>query len=173
LVTDINVLGKIHLYNSFMPQILNGTMKKVACVSSAMGDLDFVNGYDIDVAPVYAASKAAVSLINAKFSAQYKRDGVLFLSVCPGMVEVGHHRNGSLYLKVVNTVTDFIFTATPEQVNGLKRMLKNFQTYAPHFKGAGPPEEAVKSILSVVEKSNVENGDGGALISHLGGKQWI
>lgn len=33
-------------------------------------------------------------MIIAKYSAQYKKEGVLFLAVCPGMVEVGHYKDG-------------------------------------------------------------------------------
>jgi hypothetical protein len=29
----------------------------------------------------------------AKFSAQYKKDGILFLSLSPGVVDTGHHSN--------------------------------------------------------------------------------
>ena len=49
----------------------------------------------MDVGPVYAASKAALNVIVAKFSAEYKKEGILFLSVSPGLVEVGRYDNGT------------------------------------------------------------------------------
>jgi NAD(P)-dependent dehydrogenase (short-subunit alcohol dehydrogenase family) len=91
---NVNVLANIHLYNLFMPQVLAGKTKKVFALSSGMGDMDLVNNYDLDNSSLYSASKAALNMITAKFSAQYKKDGVLFLSICPGMVEVGHYDNG-------------------------------------------------------------------------------
>jgi hypothetical protein len=52
-------------------------------------------------------------------------------------------------------------------------MIMKFQKYAPHFEGPSQPEAAVKDVISVFEKANVANGDGGAFISHLGTKQWL
>lgn len=36
----------------------------------------------------------------AKFSAQYAKDGVLFMSISPGTVDVGQNANGMLYLEL-------------------------------------------------------------------------
>lgn len=89
-----NVLANIHLFNSFMPQVLKGKAKKVTTISSGMGDMDFAKDFDIWEASLYGTSKAAMNMITAKFAAQYKQDGVLFLSICPGMVDVGHFEHG-------------------------------------------------------------------------------
>ena len=87
---DTNVIGNIHLYNVFLPLVLKGKVKKVVCITSGMGDLDFCNNFEIDSGPLYSASKAAMNLVTAKFNAQYKKDGVLFLGISPGMVDVGN-----------------------------------------------------------------------------------
>lgn len=92
---DINVLANIHLYNLFIPQILKGRAKKVVCITSGMADTDWVNDYDLSGGALYASSKAAMNMITAKFNAQYKRDGVLFLGICPGFVDVGHFSNST------------------------------------------------------------------------------
>lgn len=60
-----------------------------------MADLDLINDCDVDVAALYAASKAALNVIVAKFNAQYKKDGVLFMSISPGLVEVERNANGT------------------------------------------------------------------------------
>ena len=96
-----NVLANIHLYNLFMPQILKGKGKKVVVISSGMGDMDMVNNYDLYVSPLYSTSKAAVNMITAKFNAQYRKEGVLFLSICPGMVDVGHYKDSTIPLTCV------------------------------------------------------------------------
>lgn len=77
-----------------MPQILNGRSKKVVFITSGHADLEFVNNFDIEVAAIYSTSKAAMNMINAKYSAQYKNQGVLFLSISPGMVDVGSFQDG-------------------------------------------------------------------------------
>lgn len=97
-----NVIGNIHLFNSFMPQVLKSKVKKIVTISSGMGDMDFVKDYDISMAPLYSASKAAMNMIAAKFSAQYKEQGVLFLSICPGMVDVGHFGSSKPYIPTVH-----------------------------------------------------------------------
>jgi NAD(P)-dependent dehydrogenase (short-subunit alcohol dehydrogenase family) len=91
---DINVVANIHLYNLFMPLILKGPTKKVIVISSGFVDTELTNNYDLDGSALYSISKAATNMATAKFSAQYEKDGVLFLSICPGSVEVGHYVNG-------------------------------------------------------------------------------
>ena len=89
-----NVVGNIHLFNLFLPLVLKGQTKKVVTISTGMADLELSNEYEVDVGALYSASKAAMNMIVAKFSAQYKKDGVLFFSLSPGMVEVGRFENG-------------------------------------------------------------------------------
>ena len=85
-----NVTGNIHFFNLFMPLVLKGKTKKVIAITSGHADLDFINNLDIENSALYSASKAALNIIVAKFSAQYKKDGVLIFSMSPGVVEVGH-----------------------------------------------------------------------------------
>jgi NAD(P)-dependent dehydrogenase (short-subunit alcohol dehydrogenase family) len=96
-----NVVGNIHLFNLFLPLVLKGKVKKVIAISSGHGDLDFINNLEVENSALYAASKAAMNVIVAKFSTQYKKDGVLFLSLSPGVVDVGHFANGQSTLACV------------------------------------------------------------------------
>lgn len=89
-----NVVGNIHLFNLFLPQVMKGKVKKVIAISSGHADLDLINNLEIEISPLYSASKAALNVIVAKFNAQYKKDGVLFVSMSPGVVEVGHFVDG-------------------------------------------------------------------------------
>jgi NAD(P)-dependent dehydrogenase (short-subunit alcohol dehydrogenase family) len=89
-----NVVGNIHLFKSFLPLVMKGKVKKVIAISSGHADLDFINDLEVENSTLYAASKAAMNVIVAKFNAQYKKDGVLFVSMSPGVVEVGHFDNG-------------------------------------------------------------------------------
>lgn len=58
-------------------------------------------------------------------------------------------------------------------MKGLGAMLGTFAQYAPSFKGPSPPEEAVKDVISVMEKASVKTGDGGSFVSHYGNQQWL
>lgn len=86
---NVNILGNIHLFKHFLPLILKGEVKKVIHISSAHADLDPIREYDLDPAPLYSISKAGMNVAVAKFSAQYKKDGVLFLSISPGVIDTG------------------------------------------------------------------------------------
>jgi NAD(P)-dependent dehydrogenase (short-subunit alcohol dehydrogenase family) len=94
---EINVLGNIHFFNLFMPLILKGEVKKVITITSGYGDIEITKNFDLEAAPLYSVSKAAANMVIAKFSAQYKKDGILFLSVCPGVAEVGHFSGRTLH----------------------------------------------------------------------------
>lgn len=84
-----NVIGQIHLINVFMPLILKGTVKKVITISSGMGDADVAAKYNLYENGPYSISKVAVNMAIAKFHAEYEKDGVLFLAICPGPVDTG------------------------------------------------------------------------------------
>ncbi|KAI1660858.1 putative short chain dehydrogenase [Daldinia decipiens] len=153
---NIHVVGNIHLINLFMPLVLKGKAKKVIVISSGFADLDLTTRFDLDLSSLYSISKAASNMAVAKFSAQYRKDGVLFLSITPGMVEVGHYTN-----------------STPEQLQKLGGGLGKFAEYAPNFTGPITPEVAVKMVRSVWDNASIENGDGGAFLSQYGNKQWL
>lgn len=84
-----NVIGPIHLFNAFVPLLRRGSAKKAIALSSGVGDLDFISQLDFDVSPSYGISKAALNMAVAKFSAQYRKEGILFMSISPGFVDTG------------------------------------------------------------------------------------
>lgn len=90
---EVNVLANIHLYSAFVPLVLKGDAKKVVHLTSAMGDIDFTRDYDLYLGSVYSAGKAAMNMVTTKFAAQYKKDGVLFMGICPGVVNTGQFDN--------------------------------------------------------------------------------
>ena len=94
MLFETNVTGNIHLFQLFLPLVLKGKVKKVITISSGHGDLELINDLEIDNSALYATSKAAMNIIVAKYSAQYKKDGVLFVSLSPGVVDVGHFDKG-------------------------------------------------------------------------------
>jgi NADP-dependent 3-hydroxy acid dehydrogenase YdfG len=93
-----NVAGNIHFFNLFLPLLLKGKVKKAIAITSGHADLDWINGLEMETSALYAASKARTNIIAAKFNAQYKKDGVLFLNISPGMVDVGYFKNSMFSL---------------------------------------------------------------------------
>ena len=173
-----NVLGNIHLFHLFLPLVLKGKAKKIITISTGLADLDLTNECDVDIGALYASSKAAMNVIVAKFNAQYKKDGVLFLSISPGVVDVGRYEECTcpfLFFHNCNIQPSILIqtTATPEEMQGLMGFMGKLATYAPHFKGPISPEESVRQVRSTWEKASIESGFGGAFVSHLGTKQWV
>ncbi|KAF3034671.1 hypothetical protein E8E12_003311 [Didymella heteroderae] len=159
VLTDLNqtnIIGNIHLYNLFLPLVLKGNAKKVITLTSGHADLELINNYDIEVAALYSAFKAALNVIVAKYSAQYKKDGVLFVSISPGVVDVGAFEN-----------------LTPEQLQGLSEFMQTIAKYAPDFKGPSKVDEAARVNIATWKRISIEDGYGGAFISHFGNKQWV
>lgn len=154
---NTNVLSNIHLFHAFLPQVLNSKVKKIITLASGHSDLSLVREWDIDLAAIYTASKAAMDIITAKFSAQYKSQGVLFLGISPGMVDVGHYKS-----------------LTPEQEKALGGLLAKFTAYAgPDWTGPITPAQSISMMLSVIDKSSVEGGQAGEMLSHYGNKKWL
>ncbi|KAL6238511.1 hypothetical protein BDW75DRAFT_227941 [Aspergillus navahoensis] len=150
-----NTIAQVHLFNLFTPLILRGTAKKVIAISSGHADVDFVSKFNLATAPVYAISKVALNMVVAKFSAEYSADGVLFLSICPGMVDTG-----------------LFDQLTEEQLARAAVMLKKFQEYSPTFNGARQPADSVKDMLDVINNATVEK-NAGAFLSHKGNRTWL
>jgi NAD(P)-dependent dehydrogenase (short-subunit alcohol dehydrogenase family) len=94
---ETNVIGNIHLFNLFMPLVLKGTVKKVVTISTGMADIDIVVNYGVYEGGPYSISKAAMNMAAAKFQAEYQKDGVLFVSISPGVVETGRVPHRKLF----------------------------------------------------------------------------
>ncbi|UPK92050.1 hypothetical protein LCI18_002985 [Fusarium solani-melongenae] len=147
----VNVVGNLHLFNLYMPLVLNGRAKKVIAISSGMSDIEFIRQFEIEPAAPYAVSKAGVNVVIAKFAARYAKDGVLFMSICPGSV---------------NTVTE-------EKTQKALRLASKFVDYAPNFQGPSSPEDSAKAVLGVMFEASLEKGDSGSFVSRYGNKQWM
>lgn len=80
---------------------MKGQAKKVIALSSGLADLKAINGLGLEASPLYVIVKAGLNALNAKFSAQYKKDGILFASICPGMVETGHFEDRMILLHLL------------------------------------------------------------------------
>ncbi|KFY12545.1 hypothetical protein V492_03818 [Pseudogymnoascus sp. VKM F-4246] len=152
----VNVIGNIHLFNLFTPLILKGRAKKVIAISSGLADIESTSKFHLDHSAPYSIGKAGLNAAVAKFSARFAKDGVLFMSICPGAVNTGHNSNLS-----------------EEELPRAMAIFGKFNEYEPSFTGESQPEDAIKDVISVIEKSSVENGDGGSFVSHFGNQRWL
>ena len=103
--------------------------------------------------------------IRAKYSARYKDDGVRFLAVSPGVVDNGSEP-GTVSLSIVQT-RRLTLASTP----GSEVLFQKFSDTSPDFKGPMQPVASVEQILVMEASKHVENGVGGAFISHHGNKK--
>ncbi|KAH6638612.1 hypothetical protein BKA67DRAFT_588952 [Truncatella angustata] len=155
-VLNTNVIGQIQLFSLFIPQILKGKAKKVVTLTSGLADLDFTNQFDVFTGSLYSISKAAMNMAVAKFSAQYKEDGIHFISICPGLVDTGLYKDSS-----------------EEDLAKLGVLMGKFAKYKPDFSGPVTTETSVQDVKRVWETTSIENGDGGAFLSQYGNKTWL
>ncbi|KAG9494897.1 hypothetical protein J7337_013126 [Fusarium musae] len=153
----INTLGNIHLFNLALPLIRKGQAKKVISISSGMADPDFITNFSIADGAPYTISKGALNIAVAKFDAQFRKEGILFMAISPGLVATQDTSN----------------LDTEEQLHGVRDMVAAFKGYAPHWEGAISPEESATAVLSVINKASIEAGNGGSFVSHYGNKQWL
>ncbi|KIA75404.1 hypothetical protein HK57_00123 [Aspergillus ustus] len=152
-----NVVGNIHLINLLLPLIQKGQAKKVITITSGMADIELIAKFDIASGAPYSISKAAMNAAVAKFSAEYRKEGILFLGLSPGLVNTnGKYDN-----------------PTPEQIEGAKTMIQQFATYSPGFTGPITPEESVGHLLDTIYRADINKGYAGAFLSHYGNKQWL
>ena len=70
-------------------------------------------------------------------------------------------------------VNEYSGTLTEEEQSRLGYMLGKLSQLTTDFKGAAKTEDSVAKVMAVIEKASIENGDGGANLSHKGNKEWL
>lgn len=152
----VDVLGVAYSTNAFLPLIRKGETKKVITLATGLADLEMANKYSLTNAPAYSIAKAAQNMLVGKYNAQLgKTEGILFLSLSPGMVDTGN--------------TDI---SSEEAQKGVQEMVGKFLAYDPSFKGPITVEESVRCMTEVVDKATVESM-GAGFVSHHGDKNWL
>jgi NAD(P)-dependent dehydrogenase (short-subunit alcohol dehydrogenase family) len=87
------VVGNFRLFNIFLPLIKNGQTKKVVTISSGNTDEKLTVEFELFEAAPYSISKSAMNMVTAKFQAEFKKEGIIFMGVAPGNVNTGHFDN--------------------------------------------------------------------------------
>lgn len=150
---NVNVVSVIHTINIFLPLLKNGKAKTVVTLSTGLADLDMTVASELTTSGPYSITKAAVNMVNAKYAAQYKPEGFIFLAISPGLV---------------NTSTR---APTEKELEQFTAMIGKFRNSYPDFMGPITPEVSVRMQLEVINRSTVN--DTGAFISHKGNKEWL
>jgi len=153
-----NAISVVHSTNAFLPLLKNGTTKKVLTLSSGLADLDFTLAAETPAQAGYSIAKAAMNMVVAKYAAQYKADGFVFLAISPGIVDV-------------SATSPSWSELPPGAVEEFKMLSKGVAKAAPDFKGRITPEESVKMQLEVLNRWTVE--ETGAFVSHFGTKKML
>ncbi|KAJ6541762.1 hypothetical protein B0H19DRAFT_1381357 [Mycena capillaripes] len=151
-----NTISVVHSINAFLPLLKNGSTKKVITISSGLADPEFTILGEITAQGAYSISKAALNMVVAKYAAQFKAEGFIFLALCPGSVD---------------TSPTAVSPRSAGAVEEYKMLFEAIPKVAPHFKGPITPEESVRMQLEVINRWTVK--DTGAFVSHFGNKQWL
>ncbi|KAJ7187412.1 hypothetical protein C8R46DRAFT_1059686 [Mycena filopes] len=152
----LNAVSVVHTTNAFLPLLKKGEVKKVVTLSSGAADIDFTLAAELAAIPASCMAKAAANLAVAKFAAELKSEGFVFLALSPGMVDVS-----------ATNVTEYTETTIADMTKIGKAILK----VAPDFKAPISPEESVRLQLEVINRWTVE--DTGAFVSQKGNKEWV
>jgi NAD(P)-dependent dehydrogenase (short-subunit alcohol dehydrogenase family) len=149
----VNVVGQVFLFRAFLPLVKAGSLKKIIGISTGYADIELNADYDLYQAAPYSISKVAFNMAITKIQAEHRKDGVLLMSVSPGVVDTGH-------------------APTPDK--GEKAMIlgQKFGRYAPDFKGPITPAESAALVLDVIDKATLE-ASGGRHVSQFGNTRWL
>jgi NAD(P)-dependent dehydrogenase (short-subunit alcohol dehydrogenase family) len=159
----------INTINIFLPLLKKGKSKKVITLSTGLADPDMTIKSDLVTSGPYAISKAAVNMVNAKYAAQYKPEGFVFLAISPGLVDTSTRPR--MFSQWSFKSVAYIKTATPNELERFAAMIGNFRKLYPDFTGPITPETSVQMQLEVINRATVD--DSGAFISHKGNKEWL
>lgn len=83
----VNVLGTVFAINAFLPLVRKSSIKKITVISTGMADRDSAEKSDIPFFLTYSSMKAAINLVVARFAAELKKEGIVVLALCPGVVD--------------------------------------------------------------------------------------
>ncbi|KAI0317442.1 hypothetical protein OF83DRAFT_1121432 [Amylostereum chailletii] len=147
----VNVVGVMHTTNVFLPLLRAGPTKKIISISSAAADTEFIFKTNSKHMVVYAASKAALNMVVAKYANQLREDGFINVAVSPG---------------IVNTEETTIGSHEPPP--GFQQALDSIKRGYPDWTPVAlTPKQSVESCLGTISRLEVK--DNGAFVSEKGG----
>ncbi|KAH7330059.1 hypothetical protein BKA65DRAFT_49551 [Rhexocercosporidium sp. MPI-PUGE-AT-0058] len=143
-----NVISNIFVINSFLDLVRHGKEKKIICISSQSGDIEFTRLSGFPTLIGYSAAKAGMMVVTTKFGVELAQHGIKTLSMSPGWV---------------NTEAAQAVTGDPEV---RKFVLGLFHKLDPNVTGPAPVDEAVINMLQVIQ--SLTEDDSGKFLTHHG-----
>ncbi|KAI0088543.1 short-chain dehydrogenases/reductase [Irpex rosettiformis] len=133
-----NAVGPINTINAFLPLLRAGTTKKCLTISSSLGSPRFTNANDFSTFPSYGMSKAALNLAMAKYASRFRDEGLVFLTISPGLVKT--------------------MIGTKEEVDAAYAIFDRMsRKNDPDFEGPITIEQSANDILALLDKATVAN----------------
>lgn len=86
MVLNSNVIGVRNVTRAMLPLLRQSKQKKIINISSALGSIALTEAFSF--APpcaAYKVSKAALNMLTTQWAISFKNDGVIVLSVSPGV----------------------------------------------------------------------------------------
>ena len=109
----------------------------------------------------------------AKLNASYQDEGIIFMSLCAGLVDTAESPESSgLSTDAAEGRMANLEVASDNDLSLLKAINAKFEKYAPGFQ-AMQPAVAARSCLAAIDRSTLELGLGGSFLSHNGTKRWM
>ncbi|KLO16138.1 NAD-binding protein [Schizopora paradoxa] len=142
-----NTLGPIHTMNAFVPLLRRGEMKKCIVMSTTSGSPKVVLQSGISQFIGYSISKAGLNLAIAKTAGRFKDEGLIFVSVIPGMVKT-------------------IPGSDEENEKFFKPFVAKIREVYPHFEGPITIERSVEDMISLINRLTI--ADSGKFIHRDG-----
>ncbi|KDQ20847.1 hypothetical protein BOTBODRAFT_61929 [Botryobasidium botryosum FD-172 SS1] len=146
-----DTMGPIFITDAFLPLILKGTLKKVAIISTGAADLDFTLTSNFTYLAEYLIAKTRVDIAFSEYAERYREEGVLFISISPGMV------GGSAK------------SSTPKELEMYG--LGPFQAASLNSKRPITEGKSVADALKII--GDLSPATSGQSLSHHGNKQWL
>ncbi len=99
-----NTLGTIHVINAFLPLLRAGVTKNCIIIGSSLGSTRVAQRTGVIKYSGYSMSKAALNIAAVRYASRYKDEGVIFLSITPGLVKTLEGRECDYYSVSASTL---------------------------------------------------------------------
>jgi len=109
----------------------------------------------------------------AKLGVAYEDQGILFISLCPGLVDTAEDGQICEYRSLsIDRVNCSLVIVSSDDLARLQAINLKFESYAPGFT-ASEPKASAESCLLAINRSSLEEGYGGSFLSHNGTRRWM
>ncbi|KAF4627673.1 hypothetical protein G7Y89_g10481 [Cudoniella acicularis] len=156
----VNLIGVIFTINAFLPLVRKSSIKKITVISTGFADRDLAEKSTISFAVTYSSIKAALNVVVAKYAAELKGEGIIFLALSPGVVDTSADKP-----KQSTEMSPYV----KEKV-GI--MMTDFKRIYPDWVAVPlTPTRSVEMQKGVIDEMTIEKT--GAFLSHHGNKNWL